>query len=131
MQMYRHSNPNPNGAYVEDCVIRAIAIATDKTWDDVFINLSLQAYIMKNMPSVNKVWGNYLSSIGFNRYPILDRCPDCYTVKDFCRDNPEGIFILATGSHVIAVIDGDYYDAWDSGDELPTTVWRRDSYGRN
>lgn len=83
---------------------------------------------MKNMPSVNKVWSNYLSSIGFVSYPVLDRCPDCYTVRDFCFDNPVGTFILATGSHVICVIDGNYYDAWDSGDELPISVWRREQY---
>ena len=127
--MYRHANPNPNGLYVEDCVVRAIAIATNRKWDDVFIHLSLQAYIMKNMPSVNTVWGNYLASIGFSKFPVLDRCPNCYTIKDFCRDNPRGTFILATGSHVIAVIDGDYYDAWDSGDEIPSSVWRRENYG--
>lgn len=63
--MYIHANPNPNGMYVEDCVIRAIAIATNRSWDDIFIHICLQAYIMKNMPSVNKVWGTYLSSIGF------------------------------------------------------------------
>lgn len=81
---------------------------------------------MKNMPSVNKVWGNYLTSIGFIRYMLPDTCPDCYTVREFCQDNPSGTFILATGSHVIAAKDGDYYDAWDSGDELPTSVWRRE-----
>ena len=124
--MYIHANPNPNGQYVEDCVVRAIAIATNRSWDDIFVHICLQAYIMKNMPSVNKVWGNYLTMIGFSKFPVLDRCPDCYTIRDFCLDNPIGTFILATGSHVVAVIDGDYYDAWDSGDELPTSVWRRD-----
>lgn len=124
--MYVHLNPNPNGAYVEDCVIRAIAIATNRSWDEVAIYLFLQAFIMKNMPSVNKVWGTYLISIGFRQYQLPNTCPDCYTVRDFCMDNPYGIFILATGSHVIAVIDGNYYDAWDSGDELPTSVWRRE-----
>lgn len=124
--MYVHANPNPNGAYVEDCVIRAIAIATNRSWDDIAINLFLQAYVMKNMPSVNKVWANYLRSIGFVQYVIPNTCPDCYTIRDFCMDHPDGVFILATGSHVVAVIDGDYYDAWDSGDELPISVWRRE-----
>ena len=123
--MFIKTNPNPNGMYVEDCVIRAIAIATNRSWDDIFVHLCLQAFIMKNMPSVNKVWGNYLSSIGFERYSLPITCPDCYTIRDFCNDNPVGIFILATGSHVVAVIDGDYYDAWDSGDEMPIAVWRR------
>lgn len=124
--MYVHANPNPNGAYVEDCVIRAIAIATRRSWNEVAISLFIQAFIMKNMPSVNKVWGTYLRSIGFAQYPLPNTCPDCYTVRDFCEDNPSGVYILATGSHVIAVINGDYYDAWDSGDELPTSVWRRE-----
>ena len=124
--MFIKTNPNPNGLYVEDCVIRAICVATNRSWDDVFVNLCLQAYIMKNMPSVNKVWGTYLSSIGFEQYNLPNTCPDCYSVKAFCADNPVGIFILATGSHVVAVIDGDYYDAWDSGDEMPIYVWRRD-----
>ena len=123
--MYVHANPNPNGAYVEDCVIRAIAIATNKTWDEIAIHLFLQAFIMKNMPSVNKVWGSYLRSLSFKQYPLENTCPDCYTIRDFCADNPIGVFILATGSHVVAAINGDYYDTWDSGDELPTSVWRR------
>lgn len=123
--MYVFYNPNPNGAYVEDCVVRAIAKVTNRSWDDVYAHLCLQGYLMKNMPSVNKVWGTYLSSIGFSRYHLPTVCPDCYTVRDFVKDNPIGTFILATGSHVIAVIDGDYFDTWDSGDELPTSVWRR------
>lgn len=55
MPLYIHANPNPIGKYVDDCVIRAIAIATNRTWDDVYAHVCLQGYIMKNMPSVNKV----------------------------------------------------------------------------
>ena len=124
--MYVRENPNPNGVYAEDCVVRAIAIATGKSWDDVYINICLQGFIMKNMPSINKVWTTYLKSIGFKEQLIRDTCPDCYTIRDFCYDNPKGTFILLTGSHVVAVIDGDYYDAWDSGDELPISAWRRE-----
>lgn len=121
------TNPNPNGVYVEDCVVRAISILTGKSWDNVYTELCLQGFIMKNMPSVNKVWGNYLYSLGFERYMLSNEndCKNCYSISDFCKDNPEGAFLLATGSHVVAVIDGDYYDAWDSGDEMPIEVWER------
>lgn len=124
--MFVQFNPNPNGIYADDCLVRSIALVLDKSWDNVYFDICLQGYLMKNMPSVNKVWGNYLRSIGFVEYPLFNVCPDCYTVRDFCYDHPFGTFILATGSHVIAVIDGDYYDAWDSGDEMPLSVWRRE-----
>lgn len=124
--MFVQFNPNPNGIYADDCLVRSIALVLDKSWDNVYFDICLQGYLMKNMPSVNKVWGNYLRSIGFVEYPFFNICPDCYTVRDFCYDHPFGTFILATGSHVIAVIDGDYYDAWDSGDEMPLSVWRRE-----
>lgn len=116
--MFVHENPNPNGSYVGDCVIRAIAIATGNDWERTFVELAMQGFMMADMPSSNHVWGSYLRGKGYMRYALPDTCPDCYTVKDFCEDHPEGVYIAATGSHVVAIIDGDYHDAWDSGDEV-------------
>lgn len=78
-----------------------------------------QGYTMYDMPSSNEVWGSYLKSQDYKRYTIPNNCPDCYTVKDFCYEHPTGKYLLATGTHVIAVINGDYFDTWDSGDEIP------------
>ena len=36
---------------------------------------------------------------------------------------PKGTYVLGTGNHVVAVVNGDYYDMWDSGDEIPAYVW--------
>ena len=124
--MYIHVNPNPNGIYADDCVVRAISIATGKSWDETYIEVCLQGFLMKNMPSVNKVWGTYLASIGFVRYTLPSTCPECYTIKDFCKDNRNGVYLLATGSHLVCAVDGNYCDAWDSGDEMPISVWRRE-----
>lgn len=125
--MYIHANPNPRGIYVGDCVVRAIAIATSTSWDHTYIMLFLEGFIIKNFGDANEVWGSYLKRIGFKQILLPDNCPNCYTIREFCHDYPYGIYILATGSHLVAVIDGDYYDAWDSGDEVPTSVWRRES----
>lgn len=122
--MYIKRNPNPNGSYVGDCVIRSISIATGQDWEHVYVGLAIQGFMLSDMPSSNHVWGSYLRNLGFKRYAIPNTCPDCYTVKDFCLDNPKGTFILATGSHVVAAIDGNYYDTWDSGEEVPIYFWR-------
>ena len=62
--------------------------------------------------------------MGFRRYYIPDNLKCSYSVREFCVDNPTGTFLLFVGEHVIAVIDGDYYDTFDSGHECPTSFWR-------
>ena len=123
--MWIEFNPNPLGKRIGDCVIRAIAVATGMTWDETYIVLSDYGMMLKNLPNANEVWGAYLKDQGFTRHVIPDTCPDCFTVRDFCRENPVGVFILCTGSHVVTVKNGDYYDAWDSGKETPQYYWKR------
>lgn len=124
--MFIQYNPNPDGNYVGDCVIRAISKVTNKDWDTTYLAVALQGYMMKDMPSANHIWGAYLKSQGFKQYVLPNTCPDCYTVRDFCEDFPNGVYLLATGSHVIAVVDGDYYDSWDSGNEVVTYYFTRE-----
>lgn len=123
---YVFFNPNPQRKLVGDCVIRAISKAADIPWEDVYIELMMLGFSMYDMPSSNDVWGAYLTEKGFRRYVIPDTCPHCYTVKQFCEDNPDLVGILATGTHVIAVDSGNFYDTWDSGNEVPIFYWRRE-----
>ena len=123
---YVHKNPNPVKNLVGDCVIRGISILTDKPWQYVYMGIAAKGLDMYDMPSSNEVWGSYLKSLGYEKRIISNKCPDCYTVRDFCADNPYGKFLLATGSHVIAVVNGDYYDTWDSGDEIPVYYFAKE-----
>lgn len=119
-------NPNPLNQRVGDCVVRAISLATGEPWEQVYWDLAEYGGRVADMPSSNAVWGAYLKDRGFRRRAVDDPCPDgCYTVRDFCRDNPFGTYILGTGTHVICVKNGDYLDTWDSGDEIPMIYWER------
>lgn len=124
--MYKFYNPNPSGKFVGDCVIRAICKVQEKDWETVYIQICLYGFQYNDMPASNYVWGQYLLNNGFKRHVIPDTCPDCYTVEQFCEEHKQGKFILATGSHVVAVVDGDYYDAWNSGKEQPIYYWQKE-----
>lgn len=121
--MYKHYNPNPSGKQVGDCVIRGISKLTGQEWDETYLGICVSGFELKDMPSANHVWESYLIERGYSRSMLPDTCPICYTVEDFCQEHPFGCYLLATGSHVIAVEDGDYYDAWDSGNEVPIYYW--------
>lgn len=116
---------NPFGLRVGDCVIRAISKALDMRWEDVYIELSVQGLMMGDLQSSNAVWSAYLKHKGFKRHTV-DDCPDCYTVEDFCRDHPQGIYVIGTGSHAVAVVNGCYYDAWQSGNETPVYYFEKE-----
>lgn len=124
--MFVYYNPNPANNHVGDCVVRAISKVTGQDWEKTYLEVALQGYMLKDMPSANYVWGAYLLENGFKRYIIPNTCPDCYTVRDFCKEYPQGVYLLATGTHVVAVQDGDYYDAWDSGNEIPIYYWHKE-----
>ena len=117
--MFIYTNPNPIDKKVGDCVIRAIAIATETTWERAYMDLCMEGLEMADLPNSNAVWASYLKKLGFRKGIVPDTCPDCYTVKDFCTEHSHGLYVLATGTHTVTVMDGDYYDTWDSGRELP------------
>lgn len=117
--MWIYYNPNPTGRHVGDCSVRAVSKATGEDWDTAYCGIALQGMLTKNMPSSNDVWGSYLRRKGFKRKMLPDECPDCYTVEQFCKDHPTGLYVVAVNNHVLTVLDGDYYDAWDSGNEIP------------
>jgi len=124
--MYSAYNPNPMGARVGDCTVRAIARATGQSWERVYAGLCIEGFVLGDMPSANHVWGAYLRRQGFRRHMLPDDCPDCYTVADFCRDHPHGRYVLAISGHVVCAEDGDYYDTWDSGGEIPVYYWAKE-----
>lgn len=120
--MYVYYNPNPRRRTTTDCVVRAISKLMGMSWDEAFIRLSFMAYYKKDNLEKNHVWGDFLTMNGFTKHFIPNKCPNCYTVKDFAYEHPYGRYLLRidglTSGHVVTLIDGDYYDSWDSGDEV-------------
>ncbi len=122
---HKRYNNNPNGNRVGDCTVRAISKALGQTWEQTYVGLALQGFVMGDMPSADHVWGAYLRKHGFARRILPDTCPDCYTVEDFAADHPRGVYLLAIPGHVVCVEDSDYYDTWDSGGEVPVYFFER------
>lgn len=87
----------------------------------------VEAFRLYDMPSSNYVWGSYLKSKGYVRHNLPDTCPECYTLRQFCDEHQKvgSKYIVATGTHAVAVVDGNIYDSWDSSDEVVTYYWEK------
>ena len=48
------------------------------------------------------------------------------TVDRFAKDHKSGIFFLNVANHCIAVVDGYYYDTWESGSCCLYGYWEKD-----
>lgn len=122
--MWIKANPNPAGKEVPDCVIRAICIALNMPWLQVSDELYSIARREYSVTCSDAIWGMYLYEKGFEPFTLPVFCPRCVTVDQFVKIFPYGTYIIGTGSHAIAVINGNYFDTWDSGSELCSFFWR-------
>ena len=122
---WRYFNPNPRRKEVGDCTVRAICAVTGLDWYEVHRQQSDLSRILADMPSGDEVWWELLRLYGFRKVRMIDKCPECYTVRDFALDHPYGDYILGPKQHAVAVINGDWYDIWDSGAAVPLYYLRR------
>lgn len=122
---YVYYNPNPKNKNTSDCVIRMLTKIYNISWEQAYIDLSDVVLSEYEMPSSNYIWEMFLLVNGFRKMLLPTECPDCTTVSKFSEMFDLGEYVACTGSHVVAVIDGNYYDAWDSGNEIVTYYFER------
>jgi hypothetical protein len=118
-------NVNPNGNEVNDCVVRAIAYASGKTWHEVFDLLCETAGKMAMMPNYKDVYAVVLESLGFVKQTIATpkkggkrKC-----VRDLAKQCPK-LAVVKAAHHLVAIDgQGHYVDIWDCGNKTAYTYW--------
>ena len=117
--MYKYYNANVHGNFVNDCVIRAISTAEDKSWSETYDDLS----------RIAKKNGILLDEVRFVE-PLLDYRYDRVmvyedeTVGDFIERHNKGIYLITMPNHITTAIDGIIYDTFDCRDKILWSVWK-------
>lgn len=124
---YVFFNNNPSNKRVGDCAVRAVSKAVGQDWADAYIGLCAEGLALRDMPSSNYVWGMYLKKYGFEEHMISSICPNCTTVSRFVKEHPKGRYVLACQNHVVCAINGDFFDSWDSGDEVILYFFKKEN----
>jgi len=130
-KVFHYHDTNPKGKKTNDCVIRAISAVTNKTWDEIFIDLSNIALKYKITMDDSKCFERYLKQLGFVKHKALRKADNTrYTGREFCEIIPNEIkelsnnIIANIGSHhITAIIKGKIYDTWDCSDRKIGNYW--------
>lgn len=118
---YKYYQPNKMDKKDEqgDCTIRALSKVWDCTWLGAFdkANQFCRKYQVSdvfNTPS--DIRTVIMDELGFDYTGISNKKGTKRpTVEKFAALHPEGKYLLIVANHVVACVDGKYYDTWDSG----------------
>ena len=119
--MFKYYNANPKGRNVNDCTVRAISLATGRTWDETYRELSHFAQIQAIMPDDVIYIDEYLA----NRFPVVCDCEGLeITVEEFVRNHPLGIYLITMAGHITCSINGIVYDTFDPSSRFIWEAYR-------
>ena len=115
--MYRYYNANSKGNFVNDCVVRAIAVAEKKSWDETYDKLSAIAQDEGILLDDVEFVEGYLDK----RYRRV--CHYSKTVGEFIDEYPKGTFLVTMDGHITVIIDGVLYDTFDCRNRRMFCSW--------
>lgn len=115
--MYRFYNANARGLFANDCTIRAISMATGKSWDEVYEHLSDIAQFEGTMMDDRNFINRYLST-KYEKVPYLSE-----TVGEVAEDYPDNILLITMNGHITCSKYGVIYDSFDPRDRIVENAW--------
>lgn len=115
--MWRYYNANVKGNHVNDCVVRSISVAENKTWDETY----------KELSEIARKEGILLDDVTFvERY--LDKrykraCHYSKTVGEFLDEHSKGTYLITMQGHITVIKNGVLYDTFDCRHRRMWCAW--------
>ena len=111
----------------DDCVIRALCKAMNKTWLEVFDILMAKARKLQAPAESKPTYTEVLSEHGFKYYGVSNaKGTKRPTVKQHAAKSKEPC-VMVVANHLVACQDGKFYDTWDSGEKSLYGYWVKEA----
>lgn len=119
--MYTYHNANPRGRRVNDCTVRAISLATNRSWDETYEELSKFAQAQAIM--LDEV--NYIDEYLSRKCEKICGCKNSdLTVGDFAKHCYKGRYLITMNGHITCCIDGVIYDTFDPSERFIWDIYK-------
>ena len=124
---FQFYNANPKGNITCDCVIRAIAGATGKAWEDVMRELTECAIKHKLMINDPKLYTKYFKENGWVKHNQPKKAGGKkYTGWEWAPTF-KGTAVAHVGDHhIVMVKDGKVWDNWFSAGGIVGNYWTKE-----
>lgn len=115
--MYEYYNENPLQVHEDDCVIRSLSCATNRSWDSIYDELSNLAQYNGTMMD-NKHFVRWYLDTHFKR---VTNPP--YKVIDVARNFKDNVVLCTMHGHICCIKYGRILDTFNPGERIVEDVW--------
>jgi len=114
---YQFYNANAINRFTDDCVLRSLSCATNKSWDYVYDYLSDIAQYEGTLLDKKDFVRNYLDRTYKRLYGLSGK------VGEISGMFPNNTLLITTGNHIVCSKNGIIYDTFDCRDKEVEFVW--------
>lgn len=115
--MYKFYNANAVNRFTDDCVIRALSVATGKSWNEVYDYLSDLAQYEGTLLDKREFVIKYLNKTYHRLYGIYG------TIGEVSGMFPNNTLLITTRGHIVCSKNGIVYDTFDPRERIVEYVW--------
>ena len=115
---FEYYNANPYNRHISDCVIRSISVLTDRSWKDVYDELTDLAGDIGLMFDRVEFVEDYLD----DRYER--ECHYSKTIGEFAKEYPYGKYAVTMDGHITAIINGKIIDTFNPSNRIMRCAWK-------
>ena len=117
---WKFLNLQPLGKLEEDCVTRAISLATGQDYKTIQEQLFLISELFECEELCVCCYKHLLDYVyNFERIEAVQGM----TIEEFLEEFDIGIFIIRVDGHLTCAIDGNIIDTWDCTNKIVDIVW--------
>ena len=125
MEFIKYNN-NPKNKKTGDCVIRAIATATNSSWEYVYSKLSELGIEQGLMINDSNNWQKYLENLGYIKQKMPRRSDRTrYTLEEFATELAEEnkIYLVKLAGHLTVIKNKKLIDTWNCSYKSVGNYW--------
>jgi hypothetical protein len=120
MASFRYYNVSPDNEHKNDCVTRAISLASGMPYAETRKKLRSVATLFDCERICMSCYKHLIENVLYCK-PL-----DCdgMTVEEFADMHPYGVYLVRMNQHISCIIDNTIYDIFDCREHLLTNAWQ-------